>query len=101
MSDTVQPDSYLTLHYRIAIVADAGQSGRRSAEDAGDGEKEASETVVVDTFGGTPATLQLGMGQLAPAIEAKLIGLVCGESATFTLGPGDAFGVRSPDLVQK
>ena len=50
----VKPNSYLTLHYRLA---------------AKDG------TEIISTFKENPATLQLGMGQLAPAMEDKLIGL--------------------------
>jgi FKBP-type peptidyl-prolyl cis-trans isomerase SlpA len=56
---------------------------------------------VVDTFEGQPATLSLGTGELAPAIEARLIGLAEGTSASFQLAPGEAFGERSPELVQR
>jgi FKBP-type peptidyl-prolyl cis-trans isomerase SlpA len=76
----VTPGSFLTLHYRLS---------------GPDGE------AVVDTFGGQPATLSLGAGDLAPAIEARLIGLAEGESASFELAAGEAFGERSPDLVQR
>ncbi|WP_246294950.1 FKBP-type peptidyl-prolyl cis-trans isomerase [Piscinibacter koreensis] len=76
----VTPGSFLTLHYRLS---------------GPDGE------AVVDTFAGQPATLSLGTGDLAPAIEARLVGMAEGESATFELAPGEAFGERSPDLVQR
>jgi FKBP-type peptidyl-prolyl cis-trans isomerase SlpA len=74
----VQPGSFLTLHYRL--------SGPR-----GD---------VVDTFGGPPATLTLGNGELAPAVEQRLLGLKEGARATFELPAGEAFGDRNPGLLQ-
>ena len=76
----VQPGSFLTLHYRLA------------GPDGGD---------VVNTFDDKPATLSLGSGQLAPAMEARLIGLAEGAHQTFSLAPGEAFGERNPDLVQR
>ena len=80
MTATVQPGSFLTLHYRLA---------------AADG------TPVVDTFADKPATLSLGSGQLAPAIEARLLGLAEGSEASFELPPGTAFGERNPELLQR
>ena len=81
----VGPDSYLTLHYRIGIAdPEAG-----AAAD------------IVSTFDAKPATLQLGAGQLAPALEQLLIGLEQGEHRVFDLPAGDAFGTRNPDLVQR
>ena len=76
----VQPDSFLTLHYRLA------------GPDGGD---------VVSTFGDTPATLALGTGQLAPAIEACLVGMAEGTRTTWHLEPGVAYGPRNPDMLQR
>ena len=76
----VQPGSFLTLHYRLA------------AADGAD---------VVNTFDDKPATLSLGTGQLAPAIEAHLIGLPEGAHESFDLPAGSAFGQRNPDLLQR
>lgn len=78
---TVRPDSYLTLHYRVSL-ADGGED-------------------VVSTFGGNPATLQLGIGQMAEPLERCLLGLAQGSHATFDLEPDAAFGPRNPELVQK
>ena len=78
---TVLPDSHLTLHYRVSLA--------QSGED------------VVSTFGGNPATLQLGMGQMAEPLERCLLGLREGVQAEFELEPERAFGLRSPELVQK
>jgi FKBP-type peptidyl-prolyl cis-trans isomerase SlpA len=77
----VESGSFLTLHYRLA-----GPDGH----------------AVVDTFiDEKPATLSLGAGQLAPAIEAKLLGLEEGSAASFDLPAGAAFGERNPELVQR
>ena len=76
----VAPGSFLTLHYRLA---------------GPDGE------ALVDTFTGKPATLSLGAGQLAPAIEQRLLGLPEGTEACFELPEGAAFGERNPELVQR
>jgi FKBP-type peptidyl-prolyl cis-trans isomerase SlpA len=56
---------------------------------------------VVDTFGDSPATLSLGSGQLAPAMEARLIGLNEGATHSFALDAGEAFGLRNPELLQR
>lgn len=76
----VDPGSFLTLHYRLA-----GPDG----------------TDVINTFGAKPATLSLGAGQLAPAMESLLLGLTAGRHETFELDPGIAFGARRPELVQR
>jgi FKBP-type peptidyl-prolyl cis-trans isomerase SlpA len=56
---------------------------------------------LVNTFAGKPATLSLGTGELSPAIETRLLGLAEGARASFELAPGEAFGERNPQLVQK
>ena len=75
---TVQPGSFLTLHYRLS-----GPKGD-----------------VINTFGGTPATLTLGTGQLSGALEAYLLNLPEGSRSTFELPAGAAFGPRSADMQQ-
>ncbi|MBK7002704.1 MAG: FKBP-type peptidyl-prolyl cis-trans isomerase [Rhodoferax sp.] len=74
----VQPGSFLTLHYRLSGPA-------------GD---------VINTFGGQPATLTLGSGQLSPAVEACLLGLEEGVRRSFALPAGVAFGARNPAMQQ-
>ena len=76
---TVQPGSFLTLHYRMA-----GPDGKD----------------IISTFGGKPATLSLGAGELSPAIEQRVLGMAEGERATFELLAGVAFGDRNPELIQ-
>jgi FKBP-type peptidyl-prolyl cis-trans isomerase SlpA len=75
------PGSHLTLHYRLT-VADSGID-------------------VINTFEGKPATLQLGIGQMAEPLEARLQGLEEGADRVFDLAAEEAFGARNPDLVQR
>lgn len=84
MSERIAADSLVTLHYRIA-----GTDG------------EGFDDTFVATFGATPATLQMGNGELAPALEHCLIGLPVGERRSFTLDPDQAFGAPLPQLVQR
>lgn len=83
-------DSYLTLHYRVSL--DAARS---------DASVDGSEADVVSTFGAQPATLQLGAGQLSPALEERLIGLNVGAHRVFELRADEAFGPRNPALIQQ
>ena len=69
----------MTLHYRICL------------EDG---------TEVLSTFGGNPATLALGAGELAPGLERCLAGTQPGGSYAFELEGPQAFGDRREDLVQ-
>lgn len=80
MTDTVQPDSLITLNYRLATAEDVE---------------------LVSTFGASPATLQLGNGELSPPLEACLHNLTVGERYVFMLDPGQAFGPRNPELVHR
>src|SRR5689334_1840278 len=70
---TVQADSFLTLHYSIAL-----ENG----------------TEVVSTFEEKPATLLLGQGQLAPTLEQALLGMPEGDRTTYRLAAEHAFGPR-------
>jgi FKBP-type peptidyl-prolyl cis-trans isomerase SlpA len=76
----VQSGSFLTLHYRL------------SGPDGAD---------LINTFADKPATLSLGTGELAPAMEARLIGLPEGTRTSFELAAGEAFGERNPELLQR
>ncbi|WP_034296759.1 peptidylprolyl isomerase [Herbaspirillum sp. RV1423] len=76
----VTENAYLTLHYRLASLT---------------GEN------IVSTFEEKPATLQFGQGQLAPFLEACLLGLPEGTHQTFDLAPEQAFGPRNPELIQR
>ena len=78
--NSVIAGSFLTLHYRLA------------GPDGAD---------IINTFSDKAATLSLGTGELAPAMEARLIGLPEGARATFELAAGEAFGSRNPELLQR
>jgi len=80
MSETVRENSLLTLHYRLAL---------------------ADDTELVSTFGGKPATLQLGSGELAPVLERCLVDLPVGERTVFLLDAEQAFGPHNPQLMQR
>jgi len=80
MNDRVRPDSLVTLHYRVT-TADGSE--------------------LISTFDATPATLQLGSGELAPPLEACLAGLPVGERQVFMLEPEQAFGAHNPDLLKR
>jgi len=74
----IQTGSFLTLHYRLA-----GPQGD-----------------IINTFDGQPATLTLGVSELSPAMEQRLLGLEEGARVTFELPSGEAFGDRNPDMLQ-
>ena len=74
--------SHLTLHYRIAL-------------------DEPPHAEVLSTFGGNPATLVLGSGELAPALEQCLVGIESGQSRTFHLLPEQAFGAYRDELLKR
>lgn len=80
MTERVKRDSLVTLNYRIA---------------------SADGTELIGTFDSTPACLQLGNGELAPALESCLDGLPVGERREFLLEPRQAFGAHNPQLVQR
>ena len=46
-----------------------------------------------------PAKFVMGDGSLTPNFEKCLLGLVEGQSETFTLAPEDAFGLPNPDNI--
>jgi FKBP-type peptidyl-prolyl cis-trans isomerase SlpA len=75
---TVQPGSFLTLHYRLA-----GPQGD-----------------IINTFNEKPATLSLGSGTLSPAVEQRLLGLAEGTRVVIEIPAGEAFGEHIPDMQQ-
>lgn len=80
MSERIAANSLVTLHYRVI-----NQDG----------------VEVVSTFDATPATLQLGSGELAPTLEVCLIDLAPGEERSFELNAAQAYGAHNPQLVQR
>lgn len=78
----ITSSSYVTLHYRLSALVDGVSRD------------------LMNTFDGPPATLQMGSGQLAPTIEAQLIGVKEGDEGNFELPAGTAYGERQAELVQ-
>ncbi|HWU85322.1 MAG TPA: FKBP-type peptidyl-prolyl cis-trans isomerase, partial [Rhodocyclaceae bacterium] len=78
MSETVRPDSLVTLRYRLSC------EGRE----------------LVSTMDGRPSTFQLGTGELAPPLERCLLGMAPASQASFELEP-DAFGAHNASLVRQ
>ncbi len=81
MSHTIEANSLVTLNYRI------------SQPDGG--------PVLISTFEATPATLQLGCGELTRGLEACLVGLATGEYRCFDLPANTAFGPRHQALIER
>lgn len=81
MSGCIHPSSLITLNFRISHAT--------------------SGMVMLSTFESTPATWQMGSGDLMPALEARLIGLAAGDHNTFQFAEGEAFGPYRPELVEK
>ena len=75
----IASDSFVTLHYALRL--DDG-------------------TEAVSTFDLSPATLQMGGGQLADTLEKCLLGLTAGDHREFALPPAEAFGEHNPRLVE-
>ncbi|CAM5395818.1 FKBP-type peptidyl-prolyl cis-trans isomerase [Thauera mechernichensis] len=80
MSQTIDANSLVTLHYRISLPN--GQP-------------------LISTFNATPATLQLGAGEMLPAMEKLLVGLVPGSRHIFELEPENAFGPHRAELIER
>lgn len=80
MSQVVEANSLVTLHYRISLPS--GQP-------------------LISTFNATPATLQLGAGEMLPAMEKLLIGLTPGTHHVFELEAEAAFGPHRPELIER
>jgi FKBP-type peptidyl-prolyl cis-trans isomerase SlpA len=80
MNETIKHNSLVTLHYRVA---------------------NNNDVELVTTFNTTPATLQLGSGELAPPLEQCLIGIGIGERHVFMLEQSQAFGPHNSQLVQR
>lgn len=75
----IQETSFLTLHYKL----------------------QAGGQTVISTFGAQPSTLQMGSAQLAPFLQAQLMGLPEGARHVVELEPALAFGEHKPDLVRR
>jgi len=77
-------DSYVTLHYRLSEVL-----------------TDNTDIELVSTFDLSPATIQMGSGQLAPPLESCLLGLREGDERSYILPPSEAFGEYQPQFVER
>lgn len=77
----ILPTSLVTLNFRVSHAT----SGR----------------VMFSTFEATPMTLQMGAGDLMPALETRLLGLSDGARETLQFEAGEAFGPYSEALVER
>ena len=80
MSDIVQPDSAVLLHFTLKLADGSTAESTRS--------------------NGKPALFRLGDGSLSAGLEKQLLGLKAGDKHAFALEQADAFGDISPDLIQ-
>ncbi|WP_317932991.1 peptidylprolyl isomerase [Halioxenophilus sp. WMMB6] len=77
---TVGPGTRVTLHFALKL-------------DNGD--------VVDSTFGGEPATFEVGDGNLLEGFERALFGMVSGARETLVIKPENGFGQHNPQNVQE
>ncbi|GLS28035.1 FKBP-type peptidyl-prolyl cis-trans isomerase [Marinibactrum halimedae] len=81
MSDlTIGPGTRVTLHFALKLE---------------DGE------VVDSTFGGEPATFDVGDGNLLEGFERALFGMAPGTKETLVIKPENGFGQRNPENIQE
>lgn len=77
----IRTDSLVTLNFRVMHP-----NGRMT---------------YLSTFESTPTTVQMGAGELAPGVEARLLGLPPGTRTAFDMAAGEAFGDYDPRLVER
>lgn len=80
MSDIIGIDSRVTLHFAIRM---------------------ADGSVVDTNFDKSPATFEVGDGNLLPGFERALLGLKKGERREIVLQPEQGFGMPNPNNVQQ
>jgi FKBP-type peptidyl-prolyl cis-trans isomerase SlpA len=76
---TISANSQISLHFSLKM--DDGQ-------------------VIDSTFDRAPASFSMGDGSLLPGFEARLLGLVTGDSKEFDIPPEDGFGQPNPNNMQ-
>ncbi|MFT4171500.1 MAG: peptidylprolyl isomerase [Rhodocyclaceae bacterium] len=81
MIGAIGPNSLVTLNFRVMHPE--------------------TNAVFISTFEATPATMQMGTGELAPSLEARLLGLAPGARQIFDLAAGEAFGQYNPALIER
>lgn len=80
MTAAIGATSLVTLNYRISQLGGPA---------------------LISTFESTPATLQLGNGELSSALESRLVGLTEGTHTSFDFAESEVFGPHSAELVTR
>lgn len=80
MSQTIQPDSLITMHFRLAL--DNG-------------------FIVEDTWNDEPLSVKLGEGALIDGLEGAIVGLKVGETKSIELTPAQAFGPWDDERIME
>jgi FKBP-type peptidyl-prolyl cis-trans isomerase SlpA len=81
-SPIITAHSHVTLHYRLTVLDDVLSD-------------------FLNTFDASPATVAIGQAQLAPFMEARLIGLAEGAHEVFDLTCEQAFGEYNESLKRE
>lgn len=76
----IAKDAVVLFHY---AVSEPGQPAIESSRD------------------GEPLAILAGHGNIIPGLEAALVGRSAGERFEVTVAPGDAYGERVEDLIQR
>lgn len=63
--------------------------------------KLTDQTQVDSTFDKSPATFNVGDGNLLPGFEQALFGLKSGDKEVLQIEPAQGFGMRNPNNVQR
>lgn len=62
-------------------------------------DKETGE--VIDSSAGNPLTFLVGVGQIIPGLEKRMMGMVQGEKRTIEVPAEEAYGPIDPNLIQQ
>lgn len=62
-------------------------------------DKETGE--VIDSSAGNPLTFLVGVGQIIPGLEERMIGMKEGEKRTIEVPADEAYGPVDPNLIQQ
>lgn len=78
MTDTINMQSLVLMHYSIALV---------------------NGTMIESSFDDDPVEVKMGRGDLTEGMELAIYGLKEGDAQTLTLTPEQGFGLRDEDNI--
>ncbi len=64
-------------------------------------EKETGKLIETSVESGQPVTFLVGVGEIIPGLEKRMLGMVTGEKKTVEVPFQEAYGPRNPELIQK